>query len=32
MDPKVGGELSLDRFRHYLLLLARLHLGCDTAC
>jgi RNA polymerase sigma-70 factor (ECF subfamily) len=27
MGPKGGGELSLDRFRHYLLLLARLHLG-----
>jgi len=27
MDPKVGGEPSFDRFRHYLLLLARLHLG-----
>jgi hypothetical protein len=27
MDPQVGGELSLDRFRHYLLLLAQLHLG-----
>lgn len=31
MDPHVGSELSLDRFRHYLLLLARLHLG-DRAC
>ncbi|HEV2950282.1 MAG TPA: sigma factor [Gemmataceae bacterium] len=27
MDPHVGSELSLDRFRHYLLLLAQLHLG-----
>jgi hypothetical protein len=27
MDPKVGGEHSLDCFRHYLLLLARMHLS-----
>ena len=27
MDPQVGGELSLDRFRNYLLLLARMHMG-----
>jgi RNA polymerase sigma-70 factor (ECF subfamily) len=27
MEPKVGGEVSLDRVRPYLLLSARLHLG-----
>jgi RNA polymerase sigma-70 factor (ECF subfamily) len=27
MDPQVGGGLSLDRFRNYLLLLARMHVG-----
>jgi len=30
VEPETGSELPLDRFRQYLLLLARLHLGDDA--